>query len=78
MMKLAIRFRIDAIRVSEELFNAMLDDEENIEYMTNALTGEICDISAIYKGFLVLRDDRLDDEIDGIDVEIRILGDDDE
>lgn len=77
-MKLAIRFRIDAIRVSEELFNAILDDEENIEYMTNALTGEICDISAIYKGFLVLRDDRLDDEIDGIDVEIKILGDDDE
>lgn len=77
-MKLAIRFRIDAIRVSEELFNAMLDDEENIEYMTNALTDEVCDISAIYKGFLVLRDDRLDDEIDGIDVEIRILGDDDE
>lgn len=77
-MKLAIRFRVDAIRVSEELFNAMLDDDENIEYMTNALTGEICDISGIYKGFLVLRDDRLDDEIDGIDVEIRILGDDDE
>lgn len=77
-MKLALRFRIDAIRVSEELFNAMLDDDENIEYMTNALTDEVCGISAIYKGFLVLRDDRLDDEIDGIDVEIRILGDDDE
>lgn len=77
-MKLAIRFRIDAIRVSEELFNAMLDDEENIEYMTNALTDEVCGISAIYKGFLVLRDDRLDDEIDEIDVEIRMLGDDDE
>lgn len=74
-MKIALRFRIDAIRVGEQLFDDIIDNDENVEFMTNALTGEICDISAIYKGFLVLRDDRLDD---GIDVEIRMLGDDDE
>lgn len=69
-MKLALRIRIDAIRVGEQLFNVMLDDDENIEPMTNALTGEVCDISAIYKGYLVLRDDRLGDDIEDIKVEI--------
>ena len=48
----------------------MLDDDENVEPMTNALTGEICDISAIYKGYLVLRDDRCGDEIEDLKVEI--------
>lgn len=72
-MKLALRIRIDAIRVGEQLFNAMLDDDENIEPMTNALTGEICDTSAIYKGFLMLRDDRCGDDIDDINVEISSL-----
>lgn len=79
-MKLALRIRIDAIRVGEELFNAMLDDDENVEPMTNALTGEVCDISAIYKGYLILRDDRCSDDIDDIKVEISGLfsGDDDD
>ena len=72
-MKLALRIRIDAIRVGEQLFNAMLDDEDNVEPMTNALTGEICDISAIYKGYLVLRDDRLGDDIEDLKVEIGSL-----
>ena len=69
-MKLALEVRIDAIRVGEQLFNAMLDDDENVEPMTNALTGEICDISAIYKGYLVLRDDRCGDDIEDLKVEI--------
>ncbi|MFK3999861.1 hypothetical protein ACI2I3_00740 [Psychrobacter namhaensis] len=69
-MKLALRIRIDTIRVGEQLFNAMLDDEDNVEPMTNALTGEVCDVSAIYKGYLVLRDDRCGDEIDDIQVEL--------
>lgn len=72
-MKLALRIRIDAIRVGEQLFNVMLDDDENVEPMTNALTGEVCDISAIYKGYLVLRDDRCGDDIDDINVEISSL-----
>lgn len=72
-MKLALRIRIDAIRVGEQLFNVMLDDDENVEPMTNALTGEVCDISAIYKGYLVLRDDRLGDDIEDIKVEISSL-----
>lgn len=69
-MKLALRIRIDAIRVGERLFNAILDDEDNIEPMTNALTDEVCDTSAIYKGYLVLRDDRCGDDIDDIKVEL--------
>lgn len=69
-MKLALRIRIDAIRVGEELFNAMLDDDDNVEPMTNALTGEVCDTSAIYKGHLVLRDDRCGDGVDDIKVEL--------
>lgn len=69
-MKLALEIRIDAIRVGEQLFNAMLDDDENVEPMTNALTDEVCDVSAIYKGYLVFRDDRCGDEIDDIQVEL--------
>lgn len=69
-MKLALEIRIDAIRVGEQLFNAMLDDDENVEPMTNALTGEVCDVSAIYKGYLVLRDGRCGDDIDDIKVEL--------
>ena len=72
-MKLALRIRIDAIRVGEQLFDAMLDDDENIEPMINALTGEVCDISAIYKGYLVLRDDSLGDDIEDLKVEISSL-----
>lgn len=72
-MKLALRIRIDAIRVGEQLFNAMLDDEDNVEPMTNALTGEVCDISAIYKGYLVLRDDRCGDDVEDLKVEISSL-----
>lgn len=72
-MKLALRIRIDAIRVGEQLFNAMLDDDDNVEPMTNALTGEVCDMSAIYKGYLVLRDDRCGDDIDDIKVELSEL-----
>ena len=76
-MKIAlrIRFRVGAIRVGEGLFNAILDDEDKVELMTNALTGEVCDISAIYQGFLVLRDDRLNDEDEDISAEIIMLGD---
>lgn len=69
-MKLTLKIRIDAIRVGEQLFNAMLDDGDNIEPMTNALTGDVCDMSAIYKGYLVLRDDRLGADIDDLKVEI--------
>ena len=69
-MKLALRIRIDAIRVGEELFNAILDDEEHTEPMTNALTGDVCDISVIYKGYLVLRDDRRGANFDDIKVEL--------
>lgn len=69
-MKLALKIRIDAIRVGEQLFNAMLDDDDNVKPMINALTGDVCDISAIYKGHLVLRDDRLGDDIEDLKVEI--------
>ena len=69
-MEIALEIRIDAIRVGERLFNAMLDDDENVEPMTNALTGEVCDVSVIYKGHLVLRDDRCGDDIDDIKVEL--------
>ena len=79
-MKLALRIRIEAIRVGQELFNAILDDYDHTEPMINALTGEICDISVIYKGFLFLRDDRRGDNFDDIKVEISGLfsGDDDD
>ena len=69
-MKLALRFRIDAIRVGEQLFDAIIDNDEHIGFMTNVLTGDVCDISVIYKGVLFLRDDRLGDDFEDMKVEL--------
>lgn len=67
-MKIA-RFRMDAVRIGEQLFDAIIDNDENIEFMTNALTGDVCDISVIYNGVLLLRDDRLGDDFEDMKVE---------
>lgn len=72
-MKLTLKIRIDAIRVGKQLFDAMLDYGDNIEPMTNALTGEICDMSFTYKGILFIRDDRLGDEFEDMKVELSAL-----
>lgn len=68
-MKIA-RFRMDAVRIGEQLFDAIIDNDENIEFMTNALTGDVCDISVIYNGVLLLRDDRLGDDFEDMKVEL--------
>lgn len=70
---ISLSIKIQAILVGELLFSAIVDDEDNTTPMINALTGEICDVSVIYKGVLVLRDDRLGDDIDDIGVEIMPL-----
>lgn len=67
---ISLSIKIQAILVGELLFSAIVDDEDNTTPMINALTGEICDISVIYKGVLVLRDDRRGDDIDDIGVEL--------
>lgn len=71
-MKIA-RFRMDAVRIGEQLFDAIIDNDENIEFMTNALTGDVCDISVIYNGVLLLRDDRLGDDFEDMKVELSEL-----
>lgn len=69
-MKLALKIEIRSIHVGERLFNTIIKNNEHIEPMTDALTGDICDTSVIYKGHLVLRDDRCGDSIDDIKVDL--------